>query len=106
MPSLGGCYTGYGSYLFLIEKFGLFSFALGGTPYPEIKKRDIGIRVMRGLRLPQTQYISEDLYQLMLGCWMTDPDERPTPVEVQETLRTSLDGLLNIGSLGIKLDSY
>lgn len=60
---------------------------LGGTPYPEIKKRDIGIRVMRGLRLPQTQYISEDLYQLMLGCWMTDPDERPTPVEVQETLQ-------------------
>jgi len=60
---------------------------LGATPYPDIKKRDIGIRVMRGLRLPQTAYISEDLYQLMLGCWMTDPDERPSSAEVQQTLQ-------------------
>jgi len=60
---------------------------LGGTPYSEIKKRDLGIRVMRGLRLPQTPYFSEDLYQLMLSCWMTDPDERPTPAELQQTLQ-------------------
>jgi len=63
------------------------SFSPGGTPYPDIRKRDVGIRVMRGLRLPQVPYISEELYQLMLGCWMTDPDERPSPAEVQLSLQ-------------------
>jgi len=59
---------------------------LGGTPYPDIRRRDVGIRVMRGLRLPQIPYISEDLYQVMLGCWMTDPDERPSPAELHQSL--------------------
>jgi len=27
--------------------------SLGGTPYPDVKTRDIPMRVSRGLRLPQ-----------------------------------------------------
>ena len=41
---------------------------------------------MRGMRLPQIPQTSDDLYQLMLGCWMTDPDERPTATEVHQSL--------------------
>ena len=37
---------------------------VGGTPYSEVKTRDVTSRVMRGLRVPQTQYISDDLYQV------------------------------------------
>jgi hypothetical protein len=44
-------------------------------------------RVMRGgLRLPRTPYMSDTLYQLMLACWMNDPDERPDWAAVNATL--------------------
>ena len=37
---------------------------LGATPYSGVRTRDVGVRVMRGLRLPQTGYMSDDLYQV------------------------------------------
>jgi hypothetical protein len=50
----------------------------GGTPYSSVPGREVGPRVLRGLRLHRPQAASEQLFQLMLACWMTDPDERPT----------------------------
>ena len=40
-----------------------------------------------GLRLPRTAYMSDSLYQLMLTCWMSDPDERPDWTAINATLR-------------------
>ena len=50
---------------------------LGGTPYPGVRARDVMTRVTRGLRAPHPAGASDTLYQLMLSCWMLDPDERP-----------------------------
>jgi hypothetical protein len=59
----------------------------GGTPYAGLRTRDVLGRIMRGgLRLPRTPYMSEALYQLMLACWMSDPDERPAFASVNATL--------------------
>ena len=54
---------------------------LGATPY--IHVRDLLTRVTRGLRLAHPLSVSDTLYQLMLTCWMLDPDERPNPAEVR-----------------------
>jgi len=53
-------------------------FSLGGTPYADVKNRDIANRVMRGMRVPQREYMTDEVYQLMLQCWQLDLDERPT----------------------------
>ena len=57
---------------------------LGATPYPGVRARDVMTRVTRGLRAPHPAGASDTLYQLMLSCWMLDPDERPVPGEVVE----------------------
>ena len=41
---------------------------------------------MRGLRVPQPDYISDDMYQLMLQCWQLDLDERPDFAELEVCL--------------------
>ena len=59
---------------------------LGGTPYVDVKNRDITNRVIRGMRVPQKDYMSDDLYQLMLQCWQLDLDERPTFRQIKDEL--------------------
>lgn len=60
---------------------------LGGTPYSDVRTEEVGGRVMRGLRLPQPQYVGDEFYQLMLNCWQHDLDERPSFPEVEASLR-------------------
>ena len=62
------------------------TLTLGGTPYYGVKTRDVMTRITRGLRLSRPPGISDILAQMMLTCWMLDPDERPEPGEVVETL--------------------
>ncbi len=61
-------------------------FFPGGTPYVDVKNKDLAARVMRGMRLRQTSYISDDLYQLMLQCWQIDLDERPNFDDIVQIL--------------------
>ena len=62
-------------------------FPEGGTPYGQVKTAEVGSRVQRGLRLPRTQPMSDDIYQLMLECWQTDLDERPTFQQIRHRLQ-------------------
>ena len=59
---------------------------LGGTPYVEVKNRDISNRVIRGMRVPQRNYMTDEVYQLMLQCWQLDLDERPTFRQIKDEL--------------------
>lgn len=53
--------------------------ALGGTPFAYLQTHEVANEIRRGqLRLRQLHYITADLYQIMLNCWQTDSDERPT----------------------------
>ena len=63
------------------------ALSLGGTPYSSVRSRDVLTRITRGLRLSRPAGVSDNLYQLILTCWMLDPDERPAPGEVVEGLR-------------------
>ncbi|KAK3884162.1 hypothetical protein Pcinc_011562 [Petrolisthes cinctipes] len=60
---------------------------LGGTPYADVRTEEVAGRVMRGLRLPQPQYVGDELYQLMLNCWQHDPDERPSFIDLETDLQ-------------------
>ena len=57
--------------------------SLGGTPYSSVQSNELSSRVLRGMRLPQLQGMSEDFYQLLLECWQLDLDERPDFNEIQ-----------------------
>ncbi|CAG0888523.1 unnamed protein product [Darwinula stevensoni] len=69
-----------------LEKSDVWSFSvllweiatLGGTPYADVPSNQVGSRVSKGARLAQVPVIQDDLYQLMLQCWMVDPAERPS----------------------------
>ncbi|KAF5272849.1 hypothetical protein FQR65_LT00445 [Abscondita terminalis] len=90
-----------------VSKCDVWSFAcllweicvLGGTPYGSVPNNEIPDRVMRGLRLVQMRYFSDDLYQTMLNCWQLDLDERPSFQVLIDTLtsinRDSLNTHLN-----------
>ncbi|XP_057651345.1 putative inactive tyrosine-protein kinase Wsck [Diorhabda carinulata] len=61
--------------------------ALGATPYGNVaNNNEIPEKIVRGLRLPQLQYINDELYQLMLDCWQLDYDERPSFMQLVESL--------------------
>ena len=61
-------------------------FHPGGTPYSGMRTREVKSRILQGLRPPQTRYLSDALYQLLLMCWMTDPSERPDFASILSSL--------------------
>ena len=70
---------------------------LGGTPYAEVLTKEVPFRVMRGSRLGQPDYVSEELYQLLITCWQVDLDERPTFEEVGDYIKSLLNHSANSG---------
>ena len=61
------------------EGMSLHRSVWGATPYGGVRTKEADVRVSCGLRLP---YMTNELYQLMLSCWMTDMDERPTVLQI------------------------
>ena len=53
----------------------------------QIPTKEVPLRLMRGLRPSQPQHVSDDLFQLLLTCWQTDLDERPSFEEIQDYLK-------------------
>ena len=68
---------------------------IGGTPYADVKNRDIANRVMRGMRVPQREYMTDEVYQLMLQCWQLDLDERPTFLQMKNELEQLQDDIMS-----------
>ena len=54
------------------EGMSLHRSVWGATPYGGVRTKEADVRVSCGLRLP---YMTDELYQLMLSCWMTDRDQ-------------------------------
>eukprot|EP00096_Caligus_rogercresseyi_P002666 TRINITY_DN1489_c0_g1_i1.p1 TRINITY_DN1489_c0_g1~~TRINITY_DN1489_c0_g1_i1.p1 ORF type:complete len:816 (+),score=81.81 TRINITY_DN1489_c0_g1_i1:174-2621(+) len=80
------------------SKFDVWSFGilmwevitLGATPYADLKTNLVKNRVKRGARVPQTNYMSDDIYQVMLKCWQVDLEERASFKELEEILYSYL----------------
>ncbi|KZC09944.1 PREDICTED: putative tyrosine-protein kinase Wsck [Dufourea novaeangliae] len=57
--------------------------SMGGTPYSNLTlDSEVEEAVERGIRLPQLLDTPDPLYEVMLSCWHTDSQERPTFAEL------------------------
>lgn len=63
-------------------------FTLGGTPYVELKSNEVQAKIAKGHRLSQPRGVTTGLFQQMLNCWETDPEERPTFEDLVRNLRS------------------
>ncbi|XP_078575762.1 uncharacterized protein LOC144861664 [Branchiostoma floridae x Branchiostoma japonicum] len=64
---------------------------IGGTPYCGMKSRTILGRLREGYRLPKPRNCEADLYQLMLLCWKTHPEDRPSFADLAEQLEIMIE---------------
>ncbi|XP_072046280.1 plexin-A2-like [Amphiura filiformis] len=53
-------------------------FSHGARPYANIANREMYYYIEQGNRLQRPRACSQDMYDMMLTCWGTDPKKRPT----------------------------
>ncbi|KER24409.1 hypothetical protein T265_07922 [Opisthorchis viverrini] len=58
----------------------------GKRPFEGIRARDLLQRLEQGVRLPQPETASLEFYTILLRCWETDPNIRPTFNELHHIL--------------------
>ena len=64
-----------------VWSFGIFVSELithGRIPYPGMTNGEVLAKVEQGYRMPPPPGCPDPLYQIMLDCWKSDADERPT----------------------------
>ena len=61
----------------------------GARPYPGMNNGQVLESVERGYRMPPPNGCPDPLYQIMLRCWRSEPEDRPT----FETLKAELEDM-------------
>uniref|UniRef100_A0ACB8F7D0 Uncharacterized protein n=2 Tax=Sphaerodactylus townsendi TaxID=933632 RepID=A0ACB8F7D0_9SAUR len=50
----------------------------GRTPYPGMSTQEVMRAIERGYRMPPTEGCPKELYEIMMLCWKSKPEDRPT----------------------------
>jgi len=69
--------------------FGILMFEImsyGRVPYEDMDNREVVAAVTKGYRLPCPNSCPKALYDVMFGCWHTDPNERPSFLDLHDRL--------------------
>ncbi|XP_065220866.1 tyrosine-protein kinase Dnt-like [Planococcus citri] len=61
--------------------------SLGQQPYEEIDPYEMEVYLRNGFRLSQPKNCPDDLFGMMTCCWLGDPEERPTFVQLLACLQ-------------------
>lgn len=59
---------------------------LGGFPYPTINDRDLLEFLLEGERMEKPTNCTDEIYQIMLGCWSRECEDRPSFQSLKEQL--------------------
>ncbi|XP_068685566.1 fibroblast growth factor receptor 2-like [Montipora foliosa] len=62
-------------------------FTIGGSPYPRMDGRKITNLLREGYRMPKPQHVDNELYKIMMSCWLEDPIARPTFLNLKDKLK-------------------
>lgn len=95
-----------------VWSFGVLLFeiiTLGGTPYPGTQPVDMETVLDSGKRMDRPENCPDQLYELMLNTWQSDPEKRYTFSQLAEKLRRFLESLTqdySYLSLNQKSDYY
>ncbi|XP_071536960.1 vascular endothelial growth factor receptor 1-like [Panulirus ornatus] len=62
-------------------------FSLGSMPYPDIEvNRNFLQQLEGGYRMDKPKYANQDIYNLLLWCWTSEPEGRPTFTQAADCL--------------------
>ncbi|XP_068734108.1 fibroblast growth factor receptor 2-like [Montipora capricornis] len=61
-------------------------FTIGGSPYPRMDARKIAKLLQEGYRMLRPQHVDNELYKIMMSCWLEDPIARPTFLNLKDKL--------------------
>ncbi|XP_041484326.1 uncharacterized protein LOC121430953 [Lytechinus variegatus] len=75
---------------------------LGARPYTGMDIQQVKMAVNMGYRLPNPEHCSQDLYNLMLECWIGNPVGRPTFGQI----KVRLDDMLMTPNANIVMDKF
>uniref|UniRef100_A0A8C9ZIH8 receptor protein-tyrosine kinase n=1 Tax=Sander lucioperca TaxID=283035 RepID=A0A8C9ZIH8_SANLU len=66
-------------------------FSLGGTPYPGmVVDSSFYNKIKSGYRMSKPEHAPQDLYEMMMKCWNSEPEKRPTFLGLSETVSSLL----------------
>ncbi|XP_074634705.1 fibroblast growth factor receptor 1-like isoform X1 [Acropora palmata] len=60
---------------------------IGGSPYPRMEGRKIASSLQQGYRMPKPDHVDNDLYQIMMNCWQSEPEARPSFNDLTQQLK-------------------
>ncbi|XP_067030240.1 fibroblast growth factor receptor 2-like isoform X4 [Acropora muricata] len=60
---------------------------IGGSPYPRMEGRKIANLLQQGYRMPKPDHVDDDLYQIMMNCWQSEPEARPSFSDLTQQLQ-------------------
>ncbi|XP_068734050.1 fibroblast growth factor receptor 3-like isoform X1 [Montipora capricornis] len=62
-------------------------FTIGGSPYPRMDGRKVANLLQEGYRMPKPQHVDNELYKIMISCWLEDSNARPTFLDLKNKLK-------------------
>ncbi|GAB6023274.1 hypothetical protein CHUAL_008086 [Chamberlinius hualienensis] len=72
---------------------------LSGTPYPGISNSELIDLLKTGYRMKAPANCSKELYDVMSGCWQTNPHKRPTFTELRKKMEYMLEKSMDYVSM-------
>ncbi|XP_067031299.1 fibroblast growth factor receptor 3-like isoform X1 [Acropora muricata] len=62
-------------------------FTIGGSPYPRMDGRKVLNFLQEGHRMQKPEHVDNKLYQIMMNCWQSEPQTRPSFAHLTQKLK-------------------